>query len=386
MKVAEATTISITQYTFVLPIAEHLRARGDEVTLLCSDERLQEGSSFVGQLRERGFRVVDVPMSRYIDPAGDLMAIYRFYRYLKTAGVDVFHTQTAKAGMIGRIAARLAGVPVVVYTAHAFAFHDYLPWWRKQLYAALERFGSRLCDVIVVDSDEVKRRGVQFRVAPAEKIRVIPMGVDTERFSPERRLQLRDAARHALNIPGDAPVIGLVARFVHDKGLDTFVEAAMRIISRYPAAIFLMVGDGPLRPQVEEWLAERGLTGSFRFPGMQSDVAPYYAAMDLFMLPTLREGFGVAFCEALSMEIPVVATRIAPLTDVVIEGLTGLLAEPHDSSGFAAAAECLMASSELRAALGAAGRRRVSEHFSVNRMVRDHESLFDSLVAARGRT
>lgn len=383
MKVAEATTISITQYTCVLPIAEHLRARGDEVTLICSDERVREGSSFVDQLQERGFHVVNVPMSRRIDPVGDVIAIYRFYRHFKTAAVDVLHTQTAKAGMIGRIAARLAGVPVVVYTAHAFAFHDYLPWWRKQLYATLERFGSRLCDVIVVDSDEVKRRGLQFRVAPAEKIRVIPMGVDTERFSPERRSQLRDEARSALNIPADAPVIGVVARFVQDKGLDTFVEAAVRILDRHPAAIFLMVGDGPLRSHIQEWLAKRGLTGSFRFSGMQSVVEPYYAAMDVFMLPTLREGFGVAFCEALSMEIPVVATRIAPVTDVAIEGVTGLLAEPHDFVGFAASAERLIESPALRAQMGAAGRRRVSEHFSLNRMVRDHQVLFDSLVGAR---
>ena len=109
----------------------------------------------------------------------------------------------------------------------------------------------------------------------------------------------------------------------------------------------------------------------------------YYAAMDVFMLPTLREGFGVAFCEAMSMQIPVVATRIAPLTDVVTDALTGFLADAGDAEGFAAAAERLIVSPALRVTMGQAGRLRVVEHFSVQRMVREHESLFDSLTSGR---
>ena len=384
MKVAAATTISITAYTFVRPIAEGLRARGDEVTLLCSDEEKEEGKSFVGELRELGFRVVVIPMSRHISPLRDLSAIVAFYRFFRSNPVDVLHTQTAKAGMIGRIAARLAGVPVVVYTAHAFAFHDYLSRARKTVYAALERLGSRLCDVIVVDSEEVRRRGVQFRL-PAEKIRVIPMGIDTERFSPRRRAALRDETRRQLRIPLDAPVVGVAARFVEDKGLDTFVEAAARIAARHPETIFLLVGDGPLRPQIEARIASHGLTASFRLAGMQSEVEAFYAAMDLFMLPTLREGFGVAFCEALSMEVPAVATRIAPLTDVVLDGVTGLLAGAGDAEAFASAAVRLIESKDLRTALGSAGRARVMEHFSIHRMVAEHQLLFDALVSGAGR-
>ena len=249
MNVVEATTISITQHAFVLPIAEALRARGDDVALVCSDEKRDEGSSFVDQLRARGFEVFEIPMSRRISPLRDLLATFRLYRFLKSRRIDLLHAQTAKAGMIGRIAARLAGVPVVVYTAHAFAFHDYLPWWRKHLYATLERLASHLCDVIVVDSESVKRRGVEFKLAPS-KIRVIPMGIDTDRFSPMQRHELRDSTRRALDIPHEALVIGLAARFVPDKGLQTFVDAAARIALRRQDALFLMVGDGPLRRDI----------------------------------------------------------------------------------------------------------------------------------------
>ena len=382
MNVVEATTISITQHAFVLPIAEALRARGDEVALVCSDEKRDEGSSFVDQLRSRGCEVFEIPMSRRISPLRDLLATFRLYRFLKSRRIDLLHVQTAKAGMIGRIAARLAAVPVVVYTAHAFAFHDYLPWWRKHLYATLERLASHLCDVIVVDSEAVKRRGVEFKLAPS-KIRVIPMGIDTDRFSPKRRDELRDSTRRALDIPNEAPVIGLAARFVPDKGLETFVDAAARIALRRQDALFLMVGDGPLRRDIERRISVYGLARIFRLPGMQSEVEAYYAAMDVFMLPTLREGFGVAFCEAMSMQIPVVATRIAPLTDVVTDALTGFLADAGDAEGFAAAAERLIVSPALRATMGQAGRLRVVEHFSVQRMVREHELLFDSLTSGR---
>ena len=382
MNVVEATTISITQHAFVLPIAEALRAHGNDVALVCSDEKRDEGSSFVDQLRSRGFEVFEIPMSRRISPLRDLLATFRLYRFLKSRRIDLLHVQTAKAGMIGRIAARLAAVPVVVYTAHAFAFHDYLPWWRKHLYATLERLASHLCDVIVVDSEAVKRRGVEFKLAPS-KIRVIPMGIDTDRFSPMRRNELRDSTRRALDIPNEAPVIGLAARFVPDKGLETFVDAAARIALRRQDALFLMVGDGPLRRDIERRISDYGLARTFRLPGMQSEVEAYYAAMDVFMLPTLREGFGVAFCEAMSMQIPVVATRIAPLTDVVTDALTGFLADAGDAEGFAAAAERLIVSPALRATMGQAGRLRVVEHFSVQRMVREHELLFDSLTSGR---
>ena len=380
MRIVEATTISITQKAFVLPIAEALRGRGEDVTLICSDERAQEGTSFVDQLRSRGFDVVVIPMSRQIAPFHDLVAIWSFYRYLRSQKIGLLHTQTAKAGMIGRIAARLAGVPAVVYTAHAFPFHEYLSSWRKHLYAAIERFGSRLCDVIVVDSEIVRSTGVKFRI-PEEKIRVIPMGIDTDRFSPRHRVELRAATRSALNIPLDALVVGVAARFVPDKGLETFVDAARQIASRHTNVFFLMVGDGPLRSALEERIREHGLSELFRFPGMQAAMERYYAAMDVFMLPTLREGFGVAFCEALSMEIPVVATRIAPLTDVVIDNVTGLLADAGDAAGFAIAAERLIESEELRTKLGTAGRQHVSQSFSMQKMVREHLSLFDSLVA-----
>ena len=384
MRIATATTISITAYTFVLPIANGLRARGDEVTFLCSDETEQEGRSFVEEIRGNGFPVHVIPMSRRINPLADLRAIVGFYRFFRSHPVDLLHTQTAKAGMIGRVAAKLAGVPVIVYTAHAFSFHDYLPAWRRTLYAALERFAARLCNVIVVDSADVRDRGVRFGL-PAEKLRVIPMGVDTNRYSPLQRAELRDEARRKLGIPPEAAAVGLAARFVPDKGLDTFVEAAAIIARAHPETVFVMVGDGPLRPRIEEWIAHHGLSSSFRLPGMQSRVEPFYAAMDVFMLPTLREGFGVAFCEALSMEVPVVATRIAPLTDIVLEGETGLLADPGDASAFAAAAIRLIESPSLRRSIGTRGRARVLEHFSVQRMVSEHESLFDGLSTGERR-
>lgn len=385
MNIVEVTTISISQYTFVLPIAEHLRADGHRVTMICHDERREEGSSFVDLLRERGFEVVVVPMSRRISPFVDLAAVWRIYRFLRTAKVDLLRAQTAKAGMIARLAARLARVPHVVYTAHAWSFHDLLPLWKQRLYAALERAASRFCDVILVDSEVVRRRGLAFNVAPPEKIRVIPMGIDVDRFSPEKVALLRDDMRQSLRIAADAPVIGAAARFVPDKGLECFVEAAASIVKEQPECVFVMVGDGPLRPLLERMIAERNLQASFRLVGMQSEMVPYYAVMDVFMLPSLREGFGVAYAEAMSCGLPVIATNIAPMTDIILGGENGLFAEPNDAEGFARAALQLVGSPELRRRMGASARQRVVSAFSVSLMIAEHAALFASLVGGDPR-
>jgi glycosyltransferase involved in cell wall biosynthesis len=376
MNILEMSTESSVQMAFIQPLAQHLRKQGHEVVLACSDDPGEAGKSFVGTLRQMGFEVLVIPMRRTIAPWRDLVATITLYKILRCRRFDVIHMQTAKAGMVGRIAAWLARVPVIVYTAHAFPFHEYLSPWRVRLYSFLERFASRLCSAIAVDSECVRSRGLAFKVAPPDKIRVIPMGIDTERFDPEKHQSGRQAVRAELGLRPEATVIGAVARFVPDKGLDTLLQAIALLVAQFPEIQCLLVGDGPLRDELRALSRKLGLDHRVVFAGYRSDIPRLLSAMDLYMLPTRREGFGVAFAEAMSMEIPVIASRISPLDEIIVDGRTGALADVGDPGAFARAAEPLLADPELRRRMGQDGRSHVIERFEQTLMCRAYERLF----------
>ena len=381
MTILEMSTESSVQMTFILPLAQYLRAQGHHVVLACSDDPGEAGQSFVEALRRMGFEVLVIPIERTIAPWADLRATVALYRQLRARRFDVVHVQTAKAGMIGRIAARLARVPVIVYTAHAFPFHEYLGASRARLYAFLERLAARLCDAITVDSECVRSRGLAFRVAAPGKIRVVPMGIETERFDPGKYRAEREAVRAELGVRPGAAVIGAVARFVPDKGLDVLLRAVGSLAKRFPDMQCLLVGDGPLRDELRNLAAGLDLGRRVLFAGYRTDVPRVLAAMDLYMLPTRREGFGVAFAEAMSMELPVIASRIAPLDEIIIDGRTGRLADAGDPDAFARAAEPLLTQPDLRRWMGQAGRRRVIVRFGQTGMCEAYERLFKECLA-----
>src|SRR3989441_5282499 len=376
MTILEMSTESGVQMTFIQPLAHHLRKQGHQVVLACSDEPGEAGQSFVELLRRQGFEVQILPIRRHISPFLDLWSVLKLYRYLRLRRFDVVHVRTAKAGMIGRLAARLARVPVIVYTAHAFPFHEYLSLWRIRLYALLERYAARLCDVIAVDSECVRARGLACKVAAPDRIRVIPMGIDTERFDPAKYRPERESIRAELGLEPGSTVIGAVARFVPDKGLDTLLQAVSMLGKKFPQLQCLLIGDGPLREELGNLSARLGLDRRIVFAGYRTDIPRVLAAMDLYILPTRREGVGVAFAEAMSMEVPVIASRIAPLDEIIVDGRTGVLAEVGDPEAFARAAGTLLIDAELRRRMGQAGRRRVMERFEQSLMCTAYERLF----------
>lgn len=381
MTILEMSTESSVQMAFIVPLAQHLRKQGHQVVLACSDDPGEAGQSFVETLRRMGFEVMVIPMKRTIAPWSDLCATVLLYRYLRRRRFDVVHTQTAKAGVVGRIAARLARVPVIVYTAHAFPFHEYLRPWRVRLYALLERLASLLCHAIAVDSECVRSRGLAFHVAPPEKIRVIPMGIDTERFDPGKYRAGRAAVRVELGLRPDATVVGAVARFVPDKGLDVLLQTVSLLAKRFPDLQCLLAGDGPLKEDLRNLSRTLGLEGRVLFAGYRTDIPRVLSAMDLYMLPTRREGFGVAFAEAMSMEVPVIASRIPPLDEIVADGHTGALAGVGDAEAFARAAGPLLADPDHRRKMGQAARRRIIERFEQSLMCRAYERLFQECAA-----
>ncbi len=382
VKVLHVCTVPITARTFIAPLARHLEVRGFHVTIACAEMPDPESGSAMDELRAAGFRMWAVPIPRTLRPLQAMRALVRLRRFMRAERFAIVHTQTAQAGFVGRAAARLAGVPVIIHTAHAFPFHPYQPPAARWLAALLERCAATWADLILVDTDAVRSVGLQFRVARPEKIRTVPMGIDLTRFAGDAAV--RASARRKWGIGPTDPVVGTVARMVRDKGLETLLDAAAMVTAARPDVRFLLVGGGPLREALESRARRLGIAPRVIFAGVRSDVPRMLAAMDLFALPTRREGFGVVFAEAMAMEVPVVASDLPAVRTVVGDGEAGVLLPPGDPNRLARVIVELLDDEERRRAMGAAGRRRVVRLFDERESFRRVEAEYHRLLAKKG--
>jgi glycosyltransferase involved in cell wall biosynthesis len=274
----------------------------------------------------------------------------------------------------GRLAARWAGVPVVVSCPHCMGQPDH--------YEPHNRLLSALTDAFVAVATRQKRYLASHEGLPAGKIHVIYNGVDLARFHPRQ-----DGAgpRRGLAIPSDAPVAGVVAKLRPEKNLPLLLRAATQVRRQLPETRFLVVGDGPERPALEQLAAAGGLAGAVRFVGLQDDIPPWLAAMNVCALSSTTEAFPLSLLEAMACAKPVVATDVGAVGEMVLPGVTGLLVAPGDADGLAAALVRLLREPARAALMGARARQHVEQHFDLTAMVRAYEDLFESLLAKKER-
>ena len=335
MRILELSTEESVQRLYIDPLASYLRVRGHTV------------------YQKHGFRRSLSLM--------DLASMARVWVWLKKWDIDVLHVQTAKAGGIGRIAAWLAGTKRVVYTMHDVPFHDQLPLWRRRLYRRLEWLLAHLCQVITMDSPAGKNRAITAGLAPARKIHVIPVGVETAWFHPIPKA-----------FETTIVVVGTVARLVPDKGIDRFLRIlAVLKMGRIPVR-GVIVGDGPLRRELEALARHLGLATLVTFRGEQRDVRTELALMDIFVLPTKREGLSVAVMEAMSMALPVVVSDIPAFRYLVRHNETGLVARPHEWTSHIGT---LLHSAERRQTLGLEARAHVQKYYEQSVCNRAYERV-----------
>jgi len=309
-----------------------------------------------------------VPMARQITPLRDIRSVWQIYRVLRRVRPHIVHAQTPKGGLLGTIAAWLAGTPVRIYHIRGLPLMT-ARGARRRLLWTTERIACALSHAVLCVSHSIRDVAVAEQLCPPDKITVLlggsGNGVDAEgRFDPQREPDRRDRAREHLGIPPNADVIGFVGRVVRDKGVIELATAWSTLRDAYRNAHLLIVG--PLEPQdpiprdVEDLLRHDPrvhLTGQVR------ETAPLYPAMDLVVLPTYREGFPNVPLEAASMELPVVATRVPGCTDAVEDGVTGTLVPPRDAAALADAIGSYLRDADRRRSHGRAGRRRVLKSF-----------------------
>lgn len=296
--------------------------------------------------------------------------VLRLARLLKREAFDVVHAHLPIAGVVARTASVVAGVPFI-YTEHNLLerYHPITRWANKATWS--------LQDHVVAVSDEVKS-SIRRRIRSRVPISVVRNGVDANAYSFDEGLC--SSTRRLLEIPNDAPVVGLIAVFRAQKRLDRWLEAAALIKSTIPDTRFVLVGDGPLRPDVESAIARLGLSSAVHLVGLQSDVRPYLACMDVFMMSSDFEGLPVAMLEAMAMRLPIVATSVGGISEAVTNGRDGFLTM-QDSADLAGRAVALLRDETLRRTMGENARSTIVERFSIRAMQRSLEDLYRTIVS-----
>jgi glycosyltransferase involved in cell wall biosynthesis len=367
-------------------LTEGLTKRGYDTTLVSGSlARGEDSMAFVADAH--GVEIVRIDeLGREISPLRDLLATIRLARLIRKERPQILHTHTAKAGTVGRVAALLAGSrkpPIIVHTFHGHVLRGYFGPVRTLLFRLLERWLAAGTTALVAVSPQVRDDLVALGIAPRERFVVIRLGIELdERVAPGQNG--RGESRRYLGIPGDRFTVGWIGRMTAVKRTDDVLVAFKRLRDDGVDAVLCMVGDGPDRVQLEQRAHELGLARDTVFLGYQEDVAPFYAAFDALVLPSGNEGTPVSVIEALAAELPVVATRVGGVPDVVQDGEDGFLVETGATDDLADRLARLARDPELRARMGKHGRERVLPRYAVERLVEDVDELYRSLLSAAG--
>ena len=367
LKVCQLCAVDFTLKHFITPLIDGMRAAGWNVTAVCSD------GSFVAGMRAAGYRIELLPISRGLNPVRHIISLWRLIRLFRREQFDVLHVHTPVAALLGRVAARIAGIPLVVYTAHGFYFHDDMKATPKAIFTALERFGAKLTDLLFTVSEEDARTALAKNFIAKERLVAIGNGVNTKRFDPAQ-IEGRERLRKEFGILDGAVAIGMVGRMVAEKGYGEFLDAAKIVVAQGFQACFIAVGerlpsDHAAGIDTQLAAAKAALGERLILTGLRSDIPDLLAAMDVFTLPSYREGMPITIIEAMLMAKPVVATNIRGSREEVVGGETGLLVPVRDAAALARAFVALIEDEPLRGRMGRAGRTRALALYDESKIV-----------------
>jgi glycosyltransferase involved in cell wall biosynthesis len=329
------------------------------------------GGETASELSEKGIEVKILGISSYHNP----LSTFKMTRLLKSARPDIVHTHGYFASVIGRLAARIAGTPVIL--AHVHSTY----WEYKKRHIMIERKLSRFTHKIICCSKAVENFVKNTEKITDNKTIVVYNGVDEERFCP---LQSPTSIRAEFGMSEEAAVVGTVSSLTPHKGHEYLIQAASLVLDTLPSAKFIIVGDGPLRKRLEDQAKNLNIHPAVIFTGIRKDIPEMLSLMDVFVLPShTREGLGIAIIEAMAAERPVVATDIGGIPEAVNDGETGLLVPPGDQEALSEAIIDLLQNTKKAKEMGEKGRNRVKEKFTTKKMLSEIEHVYGSLFNRR---
>jgi len=315
-------------------------------------------------------------LGREIAPLRDLVALLGLVRLMRSWRPAIVHTHTAKAGLLGRLAARAARVPTVVHTFHGHVLRGYFSPPKQAVFRRLEALLAHMADALVAVSEAVKQDLVELGVARASKIRVIPLGLELGSLTGELP---RGVLRREAGIAADAPLVGMVGRLVPIKDVPTFLRAARELRQRRPDVRFALVGDGEERPALEALCRSLGMDAAVHFFGWRHELASVYGDLDVVVNASRNEGTPVALIEALAAARPVVATAVGGTPDLLGRDERGRLVPPGEPLALAQAVLETLDESDAARRRALAGREHVMSQHSSGRLIRDVDKLYREL-------
>ena len=312
----------------------------------------------------------------------DALAFAHILRLLRRQRPLIVHTHTSKAGLLGRVAARLTGVPIIVHTFHGLVLKSHYGSLKTSGVRVVERWLARFSDRLIAVSDEDKKDLLAYRIAPTHKIEVIPLGLELDQFIDCRTR--RGVLHFELGLDPASRLIGIVGRIAPIKNHRLFFDAMARVLAQHASAHVVVAGDGDLRPQMERYVREMGIADRVSFLGWRHDLPQVYTDLDVVVISSNNEGTPVSAIEAMAAGRPVVATRVGGLPDVISDGDTGYLVAPGDVEQLASAVERVLGDGETTDRLKRNARESVKHKFAVERLAADIDLLYRRLLAEKG--
>jgi len=316
-------------------------------------------------------------LCRAARPLHDCRALQLITAHIVKQSYTIVHTHSSKAGILGRLAAHRAGVPLIVHTIHGFPWHDYMSPPKRWFYLSLERYAASFSDGLITVSERNRKKAISLGLAPPEKLTTIYSGINLTKFEvmADRAEKCRE-----LGLDPTRAVVGTVGRLSPQKAPLDFVQVARHVLRARPGVQFVMVGDGPLAEEVR-----RAVGGERRIKvtGYRADVPEILSLMDVFVLPSLWEGLGRALTEAMIMARPVAATAVEGVPELVVHGETGLLSRPGRPADLAENVLWLLDHPGEAGEMGRRARERVVPAFSAELMVERIEELYERLLAGK---
>lgn len=357
----------------VLRLAEMARRMGCEVDVLTTDHVFQEA------LAAQGIGFVNLDVSwRDIRLARDLRGLFKLRQFLRHSDYSFVHTHTSKAGVVGRIAARLAGIPHIVHTVHGFAFHEESSRRALLAYSTIERMAAFFCHRIVTVSEFHRGWALKLRIGSKGKVVAIPNGLDALRVQSTKS---REEIRMELNLNPNTFMVLTTGRLAEQKGLEHLLGAIAEVKQRLQSPFkLILAGTGPLQERLEQLISELSIADCVQFLGFRRDISDLLAASDVVVLPSLREGLSIALLEAMAAGKPIITTTIGSNIEATRNGIAAKLVAPKDSRALADAILEFAGNRELAATKGQAAQQAFNDFYTEERMLDGYRGLYQQLM------
>lgn len=382
VKILEVCAVSLTVKNLLLPLIDELIKVGYDVEISCTpDEETR-------RLENKGYKFRYVQIDRRINLFSNLRSLLSLYKIMKKGQYDIVHVHTPLASVLGRIAAKLARVPIIVYTAHGFYFHGNMNKLEYKIFVNIERImGKYFTDYIFTQSEEDYEDAIKLGIIEEDKIAYISNGVDIERFNPKNVNIDVNIFKSSLGIPLQGRVVTFIGRLVKEKGILDLLNVFERLSGEYKDIYLVVVGDTlpserdqETKERIKELLENNiELRNRVFMLGYREDIPEILKITDIFVLPSYREGLPRSIIEAMAMEKPVVAYNIRGCREEVVDGITGYLVELGDLNGLYLSLKRLLDDLKLAKKFGVNGRKRAEELYDERKVIKRQIEIFRSL-------